>query len=172
MRSSHCSAAAGTRSPAVVDARHALPVPSGLTLVEAAGLPETVFTVFVNVFEHGALKAGETLLVHGATSGIGVAAIQMGKAAGARVIATARGADKARAALGLGADRAVDVTSEDFGAVVKADGGADVILDMVGGPYFAADLEALKPRGRIVYISTLGGGTIEVPSGRSCRSRR
>ena len=148
---------------AVVDARHALPVPRGLTHIEAAGLPETIFTVFANVFEHGGLKAGETLLVHGATSGIGVAAIQMGRAAGARVIATARGADKARAALRIGADLAIDTTSQDFGAVARDNGGADVILDMVGGPYFAANLEALRPRGRIVYISTLGGGTIDVP---------
>ena len=93
---------------ALVDARHALPVPKGMSLVEAAGLPETVFTVFANVFEGGRLKAGETLMVHGATSGIGVTAIQMGKAAGAVVIATGRGADKAAEALKLGADRAVD----------------------------------------------------------------
>ena len=89
---------------AVVDARHALPVPDDLDFVQAAALPETVFTVFANVFEAGVLKAGETLLIHGATSGIGVTAIQMAKAAGARVIATSRGADKAAAALGLGAD--------------------------------------------------------------------
>ena len=99
---------------AVVDARHALPVPKGLSMVEAAALPETVFTVFANVFEHGGLKAGETLLVHGATSGIGTTAIQMGKAAGARVIATARGADKAAEALKLGADVSVDTTAQDF----------------------------------------------------------
>src|SRR5579859_6715424 len=90
---------------AAVDARHALPIPAGLDFVQAAGLPETVFTVWANVFEHGALKAGETFMVHGATSGIGVTAIQMAKAAGARVIATGRGAEKAKAALALGADR-------------------------------------------------------------------
>jgi len=148
---------------ALVDARHALPVPKGLSLTEAAGLPETVLTVFVNVFEHGALKSGETLLIHGATSGIGVTAIQMGKAAGAKVIVTSRGADKAKAARALGADLSIDVTAEDFGEVVKAAGGADVILDMVGGPYFAPNMEALNYRGRIVYIAALGGGTMEVP---------
>jgi NADPH:quinone reductase len=148
---------------ALVDARHALPIPKGLDLVQAAGLPETVFTVYVNVFEHGALKAGETLMIHGATSGIGVTAIQMAKAAGAKVIATGRGADKAKAALELGADRAIDVTTEDFAEVVKVEGGVDVILDMVGGPYFAQNLDCLNYRGRIVYIASLGGPTIEVP---------
>src|SRR5580693_5254800 len=107
---------------AACDARHALPIPKGLTAIEAAGLPETIFTVYANVFEGGRLAAGETLLVHGATSGIGVAAIQMGKAAGAKVIATARGRDKADQALKLGADIAVDATSEDFEAVAKAAG--------------------------------------------------
>jgi putative PIG3 family NAD(P)H quinone oxidoreductase len=146
-----------------VDARHALPIPAGLDFVQAASLPETVFTVYVNVFEHGALKAGETLLIHGATSGIGVTAIQMAKAAGARVIATGRGAEKAAKALALGADIAVDASTEDFEAVVKADGGADVVLDMVGASYFAKNLEALKTGGRIVYIASLGGGMLEVP---------
>ena len=146
-----------------VDARHALPIPAGLDFTQAASLPETVFTVYVNVFEHGALKAGETLLIHGATSGIGVTAIQMAKAAGARVIATGRGAEKAAQALALGADIAVDASTEDFEAVVKADGGADVVLDMVGASYFAKNLEALKTGGRIVYIASLGGGMLEVP---------
>ena len=148
---------------ASVDARHCLPIPEGLDFVQAAALPETVFTVFVNVFEHGALKPGETLLVHGATSGIGVAAIQMGKAAGAKVIATARGADKAKAAERLGADLAIDASAGDFGAAAKAFGGADVVLDMVGGPYFEGDMEAMNARGRLVYIAAQGGGTIEVP---------
>jgi NADPH:quinone reductase len=148
---------------AVVDARHALPIPKGLDLIQAAGLPETIFTVFANVFEHGGLKAGETLMIHGATSGIGVTAVQMAKAAGAKVIATGRGSDKALAALALGADRAVDVTCEDFAEVAKTEGGVDVILDMVGGPYFAQNLDCLNYRGRIVYIASLGGPVIEVP---------
>ncbi len=148
---------------AVVDARHALPIPTGLDFKQAAGLPETVFTVYANVFEHGGLKAGETLLVHGATSGIGVTAIQMAKAAGAKVIATGRGADKAAQALALGADVAVDTTSEDFEAVAKAEGGVDMVLDMVGASYFPKTIAALNTGGRIVYIAAQAGGTIELP---------
>lgn len=148
---------------AVVDARHALPIPAGLDFTQAAGLPETVFTVYANVFEHGALKAGETFLVHGATSGIGVTAIQMARAAGAKVIATGRGADKAAQALALGADVAVDTSTQDFEAIVLAEGGADVVLDMVGAAYFARNLAALKTGGRIVYIAAQAGGTIELP---------
>jgi putative PIG3 family NAD(P)H quinone oxidoreductase len=156
---------------AVVDARHALPVPRGLDSVQAAALPETVFTVYANVFEHGGLRPGETLLVHGATSGIGVAAIQMAKAHGARVIATARGADKARRALEVGADIAVDTRVDDFGAIAKAAGGVDVALDMVGAPYFAATLEALNTGGRIVYIAAQGGDRLELSIGALMRKR-
>jgi putative PIG3 family NAD(P)H quinone oxidoreductase len=147
----------------VVDARHALPIPGDLDLIHAAALPETVFTVFANVFEHGALKAGETLLVHGGTSGIGTTAIAMAKAAGAKVIATGRGADKKAKALELGADIAVDTKAEDFAEVVKAAGGADVVLDMVGASYFEKNLDALNVGGRIVYIASLGGAVLEVP---------
>ena len=146
---------------AVCDARHVLPIPKGLDFVQAAALPETVFTVYANVFEHGGLKAGETLLVHGATSGIGTIAIQMGKAAGAKIIATARGAAKAAAAKGFGADVAIDSTAEDFAEVTKREGGCEVVLDMVGGDYFSKDLDALKTGGRIVFIAAQGGG--EVP---------
>lgn len=148
---------------AVVDARHALPIPQGLSAIEAAALPETVFTVFANVFEHGSLKAGETLMVHGATSGIGTTAIQMAKAAGAKVIATGRGAGKAAEALKLGADVSVDVTSQDFAEVAKAEGGVDVILDMVGGDYFAKGLDSIKTGGRIVFIAAQGGGEVALP---------
>lgn len=147
---------------AVVDSRHALPLPKGLDFAEGAGLPETVFTVFANVFEHGALAPGETLMVHGATSGIGVTAIQMAKAAGAKVIATARGAAKAEQARHLGADLAIDAASEDFAVQAIAFGGADVILDMVGGDYAPKDLDCLKPGGRLVYIAFQAGGQIEV----------
>lgn len=148
---------------AVCDARHALPLPQGLGVLEAAALPETVFTVFANVFEHGSLKAGETLMVHGATSGIGTTAIQMAKAAGARVIATSRGAEKAAEANRLGADISIDVTSEDFAQVAKDAGGVDVILDMVGGDYFTKGLDVLKTGGRIVFIAALGGGEVSLP---------
>jgi putative PIG3 family NAD(P)H quinone oxidoreductase len=156
---------------AAVDARHALPVPQGFNLVEAAGLPETVFTVWANVFEHGALKAGETLLVHGATSGIGVTAIQMAKAAGARVIATARGGAKAARALELGADVSIDAAAEDFAVRVKAEGGADVVLDMVGGDYFGRELDALRTGGRIVFIASLGGAEVSLPIFRVMQKR-
>ncbi|HEY2357676.1 MAG TPA: NAD(P)H-quinone oxidoreductase [Phenylobacterium sp.] len=156
---------------AVCDARHALPIPQGLGFVEAAALPETVFTVFANVFEHGALKPSETLMLHGATSGIGTTAIQMGKAYGAKVIATARGADKAATARSLGADVAVDTSLEDFAEVAKREGGCDVVLDMVGGDYFAKDLDALRTGGRIVFIASLGGGEVTLPIGRLMQKR-
>lgn len=147
---------------AVVDARHALPVPDGLDYVQAAALPETAFTVFANVFEGGGLKAGETLLIHGATSGIGVMAIQMAKAAGARVIATSRGAAKAEAARKLGADVSLDATDGDLAAAIKAEGGADVVLDMVGAAYAELNLNALKPGGRWVVIATLTGALAQI----------
>lgn len=156
---------------AVVDARHALPIPAGLDYLQAAALPETIFTVYANVFEHGALKPGETLLVHGATSGIGVAAIQLAKAAGARVIATARSADKARAARELGADIAIDTCSENFGAIAIDAGGVDVALDMVGATTFADTLEALNTGGRIVYIAAQGGEMLQVPIWTLMRKR-
>lgn len=148
---------------AVADARHVLPAPGGLDWTHAAALPETVFTVYANVFEHGALQRGEWLLVHGATSGIGVAAIQMAKAAGAHVLASSRGADKARRTRQLGADVSIDTTADDFGAVAKRHGGIDVALDMVGSSTFEATLDALNPKGRIVYIATLGGAMLQVP---------
>ena len=156
---------------AVCDARHALPIPRGLDYVQAAALPETVFTVYANVFEHGRLAPGETLMVHGATSGIGTTAIQMGKAYGAKVIATGRGAEKAAAARALGADVAVDTSAEDFAQVAKREGGCDVVLDMVGGDYFAKDLDALKMDGRIVFIASLGGGEVTLPIGRLMQKR-
>ncbi len=154
-----------------VDARHALPIPAGFSMVEAAALPETVFTVYANVFEHGALKAGETFMVHGATSGIGVAAIQMAKAAGAKVIATGRSAEKAETALRFGADVGVDVRTRDFAEVAAAEGGVDVILDMVGGDYFPKNITALKTGGRLVYIAALGGGTVPLEIFRLMQKR-
>ena len=156
---------------AVVDARHVLPIPKGLDFIQAAALPETVFTVYANVFEHGGLKPGQRLLVHGATSGIGVAAIQMAKAAGAQVVATARGKEKAAHARELGADIAVDTSTQNFGAIAKEAGGIDVALDMVGEPYFDATLDALNMGGRIVYIAALGGPMLQVPVGAVMRKR-
>jgi putative PIG3 family NAD(P)H quinone oxidoreductase len=147
---------------AVVDAAHALPVPRGLDLVQAAALPETVFTVWTNVFERGSLEAGETLLVHGANSGIGVTAIQMAKARGARVLATARGVAKVARALEIGADLAFDAAAGDWGEAVKAAGPVDVVLDMVGKDYFSRNLEVLATGGRLVVIATLTGPIVEL----------
>ena len=143
----------------------ALPVPAGLGMTEAAALPETFFTVWTNVFDRGGLKTGETLLVHGGTSGIGTTAIMLGKAFGATVLATAGSPEKCRAMAALGADRAIDYRQEDFVAAVKAatDGrGADVILDMVGGSYIARNYEAAAESGRIVQIAFLEAPIAEV----------
>jgi NADPH:quinone reductase len=137
---------------------HCLPLPAGLTLVEAAAIPETFFTVWHNVFERGRLKAGETLLVHGGSSGIGTAAIQLAKAFGARVVATAGSAEKCAACRRLGADLAVNYKTEDFVAATKASTegkGADVVLDMVGGDYIERNYEAAAVDGRVVQIAFL-----------------
>jgi putative PIG3 family NAD(P)H quinone oxidoreductase len=151
---------------AVVDARHALPLPADLDFVEAAGLPETLCTVFTNVFESGALKPGETLLIHGATSGIGVTAIQMARAAGAKVIATSRGAAKAASARDLGADLSLDSTADDMAAAIRAFGGADVLLDMVGADYAVLNQAVLNPFGRWVVIATQSGALAQVDLAR------
>ena len=138
---------------------HALPVPGGLTTAEAAAIPETFFTVWHNVFERGGLKSGETLLVHGGSSGIGTVAIQLAKAFGARVIATAGSAAKCDACRGLGADRAINYKTEDFVALTKSatgGAGAQVILDMVGGDYIERNYEAAAVEGRIVQIAFQG----------------
>lgn len=155
---------------AVVDARHALPVPEGLDFPQAAGLPETVFTVWANVFEIGALKPGETFCVHGATSGIGTTAIQMAKALGARVVGTSRGAAKCEAARALGADVALDSTVDGFTAALAAEK-PDVILDMVGGSFLKANVAALNEGGRLVIIAFQGGATGEIDLARVMRSR-
>ncbi len=147
---------------ALVDARHALAIPDGLDFVQAGALPETLFTVWANVFEAGALQPGETLMVHGATSGIGAAAIQMAKAWGAKAIATSRGADKTAKAQALGADLSLDATAGGFSDAVRAFGGADVILDMVGAAYLQQNIASLNPRGRLVQIATQSGATAEV----------
>jgi putative PIG3 family NAD(P)H quinone oxidoreductase len=138
---------------------HALPIPAGLSLIEAAAIPETFFTVWHNAFERGGLRAGETLLVHGGSSGIGTAAIQLAKAFGARVVTTAGSAEKCAACRSLGADVAVNYKSEDFVAATKgATGGtgAEVILDMVGGDYIERNYEAAAVEGRIVQIAFQG----------------
>ncbi len=140
---------------------HALPIPKGLTLREAACLPETCFTVWSNMVMRGGLKAGERFLVHGGTSGIGVTAIQIAKALGARVFATAGTEDKARVCENLGAERGLNYRSEDWGDILRKAGGADLILDMVGGPYLPLNLRALADDGRLVQIAFLQGAKVE-----------
>lgn len=140
----------------------ALPIPAGLSLIEAAALPETVLTVWANVFETAALQPGETLLVHGGASGIGTTAIQMAKAHGARVFATAGDAAKCALCEQLGAERAIRYREEDFEAIMREAGGADVVLDMVGGPYVQKNLNLLNERGRCVMIAFLQGPHAEV----------
>ncbi len=142
-----------------------LPLPAGLSMVEAAAVPETFFTVWQNVFERAGLQPGEWFMIHGGTSGIGVTAIQLAKAFGAKVIATAGSPDKCAACTQLGADRAVDYRSEDFVEVVKdvtAKRGVDVILDMVGGDYVDRNIRSLGDDGRLVYIAFLKGSKVEV----------
>ncbi len=138
-----------------------LPIPKGLSLEQAGAIAEATFTVFANVFETGALKSGETLLVHGGASGIGTTAIQMARAHGAKVFATAGDEAKCKLVTALGA-RAINYKSEDFEAIVKAEGGADVILDMVGGPYVQKNISVAKPFGRIVNIAHMEGAKTEV----------
>lgn len=139
-----------------------LPLPRGLSMTEAAGVPETFFTVWANVFEDGALRGGETLLVHGGTSGIGVTAIAMAKAFGASVIATASSDAKIEAIRALGADHAFNYASDDWVKEISALGGVDVVLDMAGGDFVARNMECLKPGGRHVSIAFLRGATAEI----------
>jgi putative PIG3 family NAD(P)H quinone oxidoreductase len=148
----------------LADAALCLPRPKPLSLIEAAGVPETFFTVYDNVFTRGALKAGETFLVHGGSSGIGSTAIQLAKHFGARVFATAGSAEKVEFCKGLGADVAINYREQDFVAEVKAltgKKGADVILDMVGGPYLQKNVSALAPDGRLVQIAFLQGSKVK-----------
>ena len=151
-----------------------LPVPKGLSAVEAASLPETFFTVWSNVFDRGRLSDGETLLVQGGTSGIGVTAIQLAAAMGHRVFATAGADDKCRACESLGAERGINYRSEDFVEVVKsATGGkgVDVVLDMVAGDYLPREINCLADDGRIVIIALLGGAKANVSLGDVLRRR-
>lgn len=147
---------------AVTMADHALPVPEGMGLREAACLPETCFTVWSNVVMRGGLKGGERFLVHGGSSGIGTTAIQIARALGARVFTTAGSAEKCAACVELGAERAFNYRDEDWAAEVKGMGGANLILDMVGGSYIARNIRALADEGRLVQIAFLQGAKAEV----------
>lgn len=143
-------------------AAHCLPVPAGMGMKEAACLPETFFTVWSNVFTRGGLKAGERFLVHGGSSGIGTTAIQLAKAFGGRVFATAGSDDKCQACLDLGAEKAINYREEDFVKVMKAEGGANLILDMVGGDYIPRNVKCLAEDGRLVQIAFLQGPVVEL----------
>lgn len=143
-------------------AAHCLPVPKGMGLKEAACLPETFFTVWSNVFMRGGLKAGERFLVHGGSSGIGTTAIQLAHAFGARVFATAGTDAKCAACMSLGAEAAINYRDTDFVDVLNAEGGADLILDMVGGDYIPRNLKTLAEDGRLVQIAFLQGPKVEV----------
>ena len=149
----------------VAPAPTCLPVPTQLDMTEAAALPETFFTVWTNVFDRAGLKSGETILIHGGSSGIGTTAIQLARAFGARVLATAGSAEKCAACAELGAQKAINYRDEDFVAVAKAstdDRGVDVILDMVGGDYIARNIEAMAVDGRHVSIAFLTGAKVTV----------
>ena len=145
---------------AVTAAAHCLPIPQGMALREAACLPETFFTVWTNVFQRGALQAGERFLVHGGSSGIGTTAIQLASAFGARVFTTAGSPEKCAACLELGAERAINYREEDFVEVLRSEGGANLILDMVGGDYLPRNVKALADEGRLVQIAFLQGPTV------------
>jgi len=158
----------------VAPAGQCLPVPSGLTMVQAASLPETFFTVWQNVFVIARLKSGETLLVQGGSSGIGVTAIQLAKAMGSQVIVTAGSDDKCAACIALGADHAINYRTQDFVAEVKritAGRGVNVILDMVAGSYLGRELECLADDGRLAVIATQGGGAATLDAGLLLRKR-
>ena len=166
--------AGGYAERCVAPAGQCLPVPHGLSDVEAASLPETFFTVWSNVFDRARLQAGEVLLVQGGTSGIGVTAIQMAKVLGAMVIATAGSDDKCAACLALGADHAINYKTQDFVAEVKrlTDGaGVNVVLDMVAGGYVAREIECLAEDGRLVLIAVQGGVKSEFNAGLVLRKR-
>jgi len=148
----------------IAPAPQVLPVPDGMDLIEAGGVPETFFTVWTNVFDRGRLQPGESFLVHGGSSGIGTTAIQLAHAFGATVFATVGGPEKQRACEAMGATRAIDYRNEDFVAAVAAltgERGVDVILDMVGGPYVERNLKALAVEGRLVQIAWLEGAKVQ-----------
>ncbi len=145
-----------------VDATHALPIPTGVSAQDAAGLPETFITVWSNLFLEGGLKAGETLLVHGGAGGIGTTAIQLGRAFGARVFATDSPAERCRICQELGADTVIDYDREDFVDILRKAGGANMILDIVGGPYIERNLKAAAAGARIVQLAFALGSKVEL----------
>src|SRR5262245_55907933 len=151
-----------------------LPIPQGMDLIHAAGIPETTFTVWTNVFDRGRLNRNESILVHGGSSGIGTTAIQLARAFGARVFATAGSSEKCRACEQLGAERAINYREADFVAVVReltGGKGVDVVLDIIGGEYLQRNLESLAVEGRLVHIGQLGGATAQINLSPVLRNR-
>ena len=165
-------AGGGYATFAAVPELQCLPIPEGLSIIEAAALPETLFTCWTNLIDGGQLKAGETVLIHGGSSGIGTTGIQLAKALGATVIATAGTPEKCDACRRLGADLAIDYKTEDFVKVIKAAGmTVDVVLDMVGGDYIRRDIEIMAQGGRHVSIASLGGAEAAIPIFRIMQKR-
>ena len=159
---------------ALTHAHHALPIPAGMTMAQAAGLPENYFTVWTNVFDRGGLKSGETLLVHGGSSGIGTTAIQLANAFGARVFATAGTDEKCQVCRELGAEHALNYRQMDFGGLTRDwthDRGLDMVLDMVGGSYISRNLNALSEEGRLIMIAFLAGAKAEIDFSQIMRKR-
>ncbi len=164
----------GYSTYAVAAAPLCLPIPAGMSMTEAAAIPETYFTVWTNLFERGRCKSGDTVLVHGGSSGIGTTAIQLATAFGARVFATAGSAEKVSACERLGAVRGINYRTENFVEVVQretAGRGVDIVLDMVGGSYLAQNMEVAALEARIVVISLLGGARAEINLGRLMMQR-
>ena len=153
-------AGGGYAAYVAVNAEHCLPVPKDFNFVEAASLPETIFTVWHNVFQRGKLKKGENFLVHGGSSGIGITAIQLAKAFGARVFATAGSQEKCEACIELGADLCINYKEQNFEEVLKNEG-VDVILDMIGGDYIPKNIRLLNVEGRLVFINTMKGSKVK-----------
>jgi len=163
-------AGGGYAEYAIANAAHCLPVPLKMNLKEAASLPETVLTVWHNVFQRGQLKAGEKFLVHGGSSGIGITAIQLAKAFDAKVFATAGNKEKCDACLALGADICINYKEEDFEAILKEEA-VDVILDMIGGDYIEKNIRLLNTDGRLVFINAMKGGKISMDAIEIMRRR-
>lgn len=154
-------AGGGYAEQVVIEEGQCLPIPAQLSFAEAASLPEAIFTVWSNVFQRGALKKGEHILIHGGSSGIGITAIQLAKAFGAKVFVTVGSAEKAKACVELGADLAVNYKIENFEDMLLEQG-VDVVLDMIGGSYLQRNVSIMRPEGRIVYINAMNGNTPEI----------
>src|SRR5690554_1537992 len=163
-------AGGGYSSYVIVDGRHCLPKPANLSFIEAASLPEVIFTVWHNVFQRGRLSHDESILIHGGSGGIGVAAIQLASIFDHQVYTTAGDDDKCQKCINLGASIAVNYNTEDFEAVFKSNK-VDVILDIIGGPYFERNINILKPDGRLIYINAIKGTNVQLNIGKVMRER-